>query len=77
MNAETVRQNRGGSDMEAIESLLYAFCPKCGKPIGRSKRCDLIELTCSRCGHPLKLTVDQDSKVSVEVLEKKSGKASD
>jgi hypothetical protein len=47
---------------------LYACCPVCAKTIGRSKRIDGLEITCSKCGSPLKLNIDLDAKVSVELL---------
>lgn len=49
--------------MGELDTLLYACCPKCSKPIGRSKRCDGMELNCPKCGSPLRVVVDQDAKV--------------
>ena len=46
--------------MGELDTLLYACCPKCSKPIGRSKRCDGMELNCPKCGSPLRVVVDQD-----------------
>ena len=54
--------------MGELDTLLYACCPKCSKPIGRSKRCDGMELNCPKCGSPLRVTVDQDAKVLVELV---------
>lgn len=51
--------------MGELDTLLYACCPKCSKPIGRSKRCDGMELNCPKCGSPLRVVVDQDAKVMV------------
>ena len=56
--------------MGELDTLLYACCPKCSKPIGRSKRCDGMELNCPKCGSPLRVTVDQDKKVLVELVQK-------
>ncbi len=56
--------------MGEIDTLLYACCPKCSKPIGRSKRCDGMELNCPKCGSPLRVTVGVDAKVSVELVNK-------
>ena len=50
--------------------LLYACCPKCCKPIGRSKRIDGLELNCPKCGSPLRVTVGEDAKVLVEMVHK-------
>ena len=56
--------------MGELDTLLDACCPKCSKPIGRSKRCDGLELNCPKCGSPLRVTVDQDAKVLVELVQK-------
>ena len=48
---------------------LYACCPVCTKPIGKSKRIDGMEMPCPKCGSPLKITIDEDKKVSVELLK--------
>ena len=56
--------------MGELNTLLYACCPKCSKPIGRTKRCDGMELTCPRCGSPLRVTVDQNAMVLVELVQK-------
>ena len=56
--------------MGELSTMLYACCPKCSEPIGRSKRCDGLELNCSKCGSPLRLMVDQYAKVSVELVRK-------
>ena len=53
--------------MGELDTLLYACCPKCSKPIGRSKRCDGME-----CGSPLRVVVDQDAKVMVELVQRTS-----
>ena len=55
---------------EEIKSL-YACCPKCGRSIGRAKRCDGIELTCSKCGSTLQIVVDRPARVSVELVKVK------
>lgn len=56
--------------MGELDTLLYACCPKCSKPIGRSKRCDGMELNCPKCGSPLRVVVDQDAKVMVELVQR-------
>lgn len=56
--------------MEERNILLYACCPKCCKPIGRTKQCDGMELNCPRCGSPLRVTVDQNAMVLVELVQK-------
>ncbi len=48
---------------------LYACCPICTKPIGKSKRCDGMELTCPKCNSLLKVNIGQDAKVSVELIK--------
>ena len=53
---------------------LYACCPVCTKPIGKSKRIDGMEMPCPKCGSPLKITIDEDKKVSVELLKDESKK---
>ena len=58
--------------MGELDTLLYACCPKCSKPIGRSKRCDGMELNCPKCGSPLRVVVDQDAKVMVELVQRTS-----
>ena len=58
--------------MGELDTLLYACCPKCSKPIGRSKRCDGLELNCPKCGSPLRVVVDQDAKVMVELVQRTS-----
>ena len=55
---------------------LYACCPICTKPIGKSKRCDGMELDCPKCGSYIRVTVDQDAKVLVEVVKSNQGKTS-
>ena len=56
--------------MGELSTMLYACCPKCSKPIVRSRRCDGMELTCPKCGSALRVTVDQHAKVSVELVQK-------
>ena len=51
------------------QNFLYACCPKCSKPIVKSKRCDGMELNCPKCGSALRVIVDQDAKVSVELVQ--------
>ena len=48
---------------------LYACCPVCTKPIGKSKRVDGMEMPCPKCGSPLKITIDANKRVSVELLQ--------
>lgn len=48
---------------------LYACCPVCTKQIGRSKRIDGLETTCPKCNSILKVNIDQNAKVSVELLK--------
>lgn len=55
--------------MGEIVTKLYACCPICTKPIGRSKRIDGLEITCPKCLSVLKVTVDQDTKVLVELIK--------
>lgn len=55
--------------MSEGNTLLYACCPKCGRPLGRAKRCDGLELNCPKCGCLLLVTVDQDAKVMVELVQ--------
>ena len=49
--------------------MLYACCPTCGKPIGRSKRCDGMELICPKCGTALLVVVGQNADVSVKLMQ--------
>ena len=51
---------------------LYVCCSICSKPIARSKRCDGIEVTCSKCGSRLRIVVDPTSRVSVEIVKDKT-----
>lgn len=67
---KTGQLNQGGREMAEFDSFLYACCPKCSKPIGRSKRCDGMELNCPKCGSPLRVTVDQNARVLVEIVQK-------
>ncbi len=60
--------------MGELDTMLYACCPKCSKPIGRSKRCDGMELNCPKCGSSLRVTVGIDAKVSVELVQKPPAK---
>ncbi len=55
--------------MEELDTLLYVCCPRCGKPVGRSKRCDGMELSCPKCGIPLRVIVGTDAKISVELVQ--------
>ena len=64
----TVEKDTGGNRMADKGAPLYACCPKCGKPIGRAMRCDGMELNCSKCGSELRMSVDADKKVSVELV---------
>ena len=48
---------------------LYACCPVCSRTIGKSKRIDGMEMPCPKCGSPLKITIAEDKKVSVELLK--------
>ena len=50
---------------------LYVCCSICSKPIVRSKRCDGMEITCSKCGSQLRIIVDQSARVSVELVKEK------
>ena len=50
--------------MGELDTLLYACCPK--------KRCDGMELNCPKCGSPLRVVVDQDAKVMVELVQRTS-----
>ena len=61
--------------MGNLSTMLYACCPKCSKPIGRSKRCDGMELNCPKCGSPLRVPGDQNAKVSVELVDQEHEKA--
>ncbi len=58
--------------MGELDTLLYACCSRCSKPIGRLKRCDGMELNCPKCGSPLRVVVDQDAKVMVELVQRTS-----
>lgn len=58
--------------MGEVNMLLYACCPRCGKPLGRARRCEGMELNCSKCGSLLMVTVDQDAKVVVELVRRES-----
>jgi DNA-directed RNA polymerase subunit RPC12/RpoP len=51
---------------------LYICCPICGKAIGKSKRIDGLEMQCPKCGSSLKITVDNNAKVSVELIGDKN-----
>lgn len=53
--------------MVAEEKTLYACCPVCTKPIGKSKRIDGMEMPCPKCGTWLKITIDEQNKVVVEL----------
>lgn len=48
---------------------LYACCPICAKPIGKSKRCDGMEITCTKCGNLLQVIVNEETGVSVKLVQ--------
>lgn len=48
--------------------MLYACCPKCGKHICKAKTCDGMELNCPKCGADLRISVDENSRVEIELL---------
>lgn len=54
------------------DSGYYACCPKCGRPVVKSKRCDGMELKCSKCGSELRVFVNQTAMVVVEIVEKQN-----
>jgi phage FluMu protein Com len=60
--------------MGKLDTLLYACCPICTKPIGKSKRIDGMEMPCPKCGSLLKITIDEEKKVSVEFLQDETKK---
>lgn len=49
--------------------LYYACCPKCGKAIVKSKRCDGMELVCSKCGSTLRVTIDMSATLLIELVK--------
>ncbi len=55
--------------MEELDTFLYACCPKCSKPIGKSKRCDGMELSCPKCGSKLRVIVGQDAAVTIKLVQ--------
>ncbi len=51
------------------DTLLYACCPKCTKPLGRLKRCDGLELRCPKCGSKLRVVVGVDAEISTKLIQ--------
>ena len=51
------------------DTLLYACCPKCTKPLGRLKRCDGLELRCPKCGAKLRVVVGDDAEISTKLIQ--------
>ncbi len=54
--------------MEESGVLLYICCPKCGKPLAKSQRCDGMELSCPKCGCGLRVRVGVNETLNVEIV---------
>ena len=52
----------------AIDKPLYVCCPICGKSTVKSKPCDGMEITCSKCGNQLRIIIGKSARVSVELV---------
>lgn len=50
--------------------MLYACCPRCGKPICKTKNCECMEQSCPKCGADLRISVDENSRVEIELLRR-------
>lgn len=47
---------------------LYACCPRCGRQICKTRNCEDMEQSCPKCGADLRITVDENCRVEVELL---------
>ena len=48
---------------------LYACCPRCGRQICKTRNCEDMEQSCPKCGADLRITVDENCRVEVELLQ--------
>lgn len=47
---------------------LYACCPRCGRQICKTRNCEDMEQSCPKCGADLRITVNENCRVEVELL---------